>query len=294
MTVLANDFVSSWRPPWRDHRGAVSPLKATALLLLMLPAILLAVAWGGDRLGAEPVEALQDEAGRWALRLLLLSLAVTPVRLLWRWNGLIRIRRLIGLAALAYAFAHLLFYVALQDWVWAKVAAEIGTRVYLTIGASALLGLIVLGLTSTDGAVRRLGARRWQALHRLVYPIAILATVHFFLQTRLDPSEAMVMSGLLLWLLAARIWRWRVGRLGAVAALTLALAATGATAIGEAVYFHLRFGVDLGTLLATNLSAATGIRPAWPVGALTLALALVAIARTWTLGNVSRRRSAGA
>jgi sulfoxide reductase heme-binding subunit YedZ len=213
------------------------------------------------------------------VRFLLLSLAVTPLRLLWRWNRLILVRRMIGLAALGYALGHFAAYAALEDWVLAKVAGEIAARIYLSIGAAALAGLIVLGLTSTDAAVRRLGAARWQALHRASYAIAALAVTHVFLQTRLDPSEAFVLAGVLAWLLAVRAWRGWAGSLAPTAALTLAAAATAATALAEAVFFHLKFGAPLTTLLAANLDAATGARPAWWVAGLALPPAVGAFAR---------------
>ncbi len=279
-------------PPWRDRRGAFSPLKAAVLALLAAPAAVLLAALAAGGLGAEPVERLQDECGRWAVRFLLLSLAVTPLRLLWRWNRLILVRRMTGLAALAYALGHLAAYAALEDWVLAKVAGEIATRFYLTLGATALAGLIVLGLTSTDAAVRRLGAARWQALHRASYVVAPLAVTHVFLQTRLDPSEAFVLAGVLAWLLAARIWRARAGALTATAALVLAAAAIAATALGEAVFFHLKFGAPLLDLLTANLDAAAGLRPAWWVAGLTLAVVTVAFARARPTAAPRHRRAA--
>jgi sulfoxide reductase heme-binding subunit YedZ len=186
---------------------------------------------------------------------------------------------MVGLAALAYALGHLAAYAALEDWVLAKVAGEIATRFYLTLGAAALVGLIVLGLTSTDAAVRRLGAARWQALHRASYVLAPLAVTHVFLQTRLDPSEAFVLAGVLAWLLALRIWRARAGTLTATAGLVLAAAAIAGTALGEAVFFHAKFGAPLVNLLAANLDATAGLRPAWLVAGLVLPVATVAFVR---------------
>jgi len=278
--------------PWHDRKGAFSPLKATVLALLAAPALVLLTAFAMGALGAEPVERLQDELGRWAVRFLLLSLAVTPLRLLWRWNRLILVRRMLGLAALGYALGHLAAYAALEDWVLAKVTSEIAARIYLAIGAAALAGLIVLGLTSTDAAVRRLGAARWQALHRASYAIAVLAVTHVFLQTRLDPSEAFVLAGVLAWLLAVRAWRGWTGSLAATAALALAAAATAATALAEAVFFHLKFGAPLAMLLAANLDAATGVRPAWWVAGLTLPVAVAAFARVRTAPAARPRRAA--
>ncbi len=288
--MSVTNYLTLPRAPWNDRRGTLSPLKAVVLVLLTAPALWYGTAFVLRALGAEPVEALQDQAGRWALRFLFLSLAVTPLRLLWRWNELIKVRRLIGLAALFYALGHFALFLAIQDWVWLKIASEIATRIYLTIGAAALTGLLVLGLTSTDEAVRRLGPARWQSLHRLAYGIALLATVHFFLQTRLDPTEAMVMCGLLGWLLAVRAWRWRGATLDARSALVLAVIMTLATAFGEALFFHLRFGVDLQTLLATNFGVVAGIRPAWWVGGILLPVALVAYARRRPASALGRRR----
>ncbi len=267
------------RVPWRDRQGAVSPLKLVALAALAAPAATLALASALGTLGAEPVERLQDEAGRWALRWLLLSLAVTPLRLLWRWNRLILVRRMIGVAALAYALGHLAAYAALEDWVLATVAGEIASRVYLAIGAVALAGLLALGLTSTDGAVRRLGAARWQGLHRLSYVIAPVAVTHVFLQTRLDPSEALVMAGLLAWLLAVRVQRAHAGGLRAGHALAAAAAVTLAVAGGEALLFHLRLDAPLAAVLLANLDTAAGVRPAWWVAAITLAVTAGAFVR---------------
>jgi sulfoxide reductase heme-binding subunit YedZ len=278
--------------PWRDRRGGFSPLKAAVLGLLLAPALVLLAAFAAGALGAEPVERLQDELGRWAVRLLLLSLAVTPLRLLWRWNRLILVRRMIGVAALAYALGHLASYAALEDWVLAKIAGEIASRIYLTIGAAALAGLIVLGLTSTDAAVRRLGAARWQALHRASYAIAPLAVTHVFLQTRLDAGEAFVLAGVLAWLLALRAWRWWRGALTPASALALAAAATLVVALAETVALHLKFGVPLVTLLATNLDTAAGVRPAWWVAALSLPVALVAVVRARTAPAQRPRRAA--
>jgi sulfoxide reductase heme-binding subunit YedZ len=280
-------------PPWRDRKGAFSPLKAATLVLLTAPAVVLLAAFAAGGLGAEPVERLQDEFGRWAVRFLLLSLAVTPVRLLWRWNRLLLVRRMIGLAALAYALAHLAAYAALEDWVLVKVAGEIASRVYLTVGAAALAGLVVLGLTSTDAAVRRLGATRWQALHRASYVIAPLAVTHVFLQTRLDPSEAFVLAGVLAWLLAVRLRRWRAQALTPSSALALAVVATLATALAEAVFFQLKFDAPLATLLAANFDTVAGARPAWWVAAFTLPVVVVAFVRA-RLAPAARSRRAAA
>lgn len=279
MQISAASFRRVPAAPWRDRKGAFSLLKAAVLALLAAPAVVLLAGFATGALGAEPVERAQDELGRWAVRFLLLSLAVTPVRLLWRWNRLILVRRMVGLAALAYALGHLTAYAALEDWVLAKVAGEIATRFYLTIGAAALAGLIMLGITSTDAAVRQLGAARWQALHRASYAIAPLAVAHVFLQTRLEPTEALVLAGVLAWLLACRLWRAALGKLTPSAALGLALAATAATALGEALYLQLRVGAPLATVLAANLDAAAGVRPAWWVGGVTLAPALAGLVR---------------
>ncbi len=159
--------------------------------------------------------------------------------------------------------------------------SEIVLRIYLTIGFSALLGLGVLAVTSTDGWQRRLGARRWQKLHRIVYGIAFLAVIHFFLQSKLDEWEPMVMAGIYLWLMGCRalVWRYGRGKMPLPAMALMSLAAAALTALGEALYFWIAMGAPFALVLMANFSLDTGVRPGWVVLASTGALALLGALR---------------
>jgi sulfoxide reductase heme-binding subunit YedZ len=216
------------------------------------------------------------------VRFILLALAITPARRLFNWPKLVNARRTIGVAAAVYALVHFSLYVIDQNFVLTKVASEIVLRVYLTIGFAALVGLIALGSTSTDAAVRRLGPR-WTTLHRAVYAIAVLGIVHFTLQKKLDIYEPTLMMGFLIWLLAWRVvqrWRREVGFAWLVA---LAVFAGLATALFEAGWYGTLTGVRAGRVLAANLMFDISIRPAWWVFAAGLGVAFAGFAaqRFW-------------
>ena len=140
---------------------------------------------------------------------------MTPARRLFNAPKLINMRRTLGLAAFCYAMLHLALYFVQEKFDLAKIASEIALRIYLTIGFVALIGLIALAATSTDGMIKRLGGERWNRLHRIVYAIAILGIIHFLMQTKLDITESVMVAGFLL--LAARLpadapLRWRASR----------------------------------------------------------------------------------
>jgi methionine sulfoxide reductase heme-binding subunit len=270
--------------PWLDYGGKLSPLKLVVFIALFLPGAWVALALATGQLGAEPIKEALHQLGLWTVRLLLITLAITPARTILHWPRLLLVRRMLGVAAFAYAVAHLLLYVVNEAFDLAKVASEIVLRLYLTIGFVALLGLAALAATSTDGMVRRVGARRWQRLHRLVYPIAVLALVHYFIQAKLEVYEPMVMDGLFLWLMGYRlaVSRRRDRRLPVWALAGLALGAGALTALGEATYYWLKTGVDPMLVLPVNLSLATGIRPGMVVLAAGAAVTLLAAARALT------------
>lgn len=275
--------------PWRDRTGAFSPFKTIVLAALVLPALLLAEAAWTASLGPRPWQAATRDAGTWTIRLLLLSLAVTPARQVLRQARIAEVRRMIGVACFAYAVLHLTLYAGDLAFDWLKVASEILRRVYLTIGFVALLGLAALAGTSTDGALRRLGGSRWRRLHRLAYPIAALALVHFTLQSKADVTEPMLMAGLYVWLMGYRLMAPEGGAPGLIASLGLALAAALATAGIEFAWYGLATGVDPWRVLAANLDVTFGLRPALWVGIAGLgAVALRALPRS----RPRRRRAA--
>lgn len=253
--------------PWLDAAGRLSPFRTIVLLALVAPGALVALDFTFGNLGAQPVEAALHAAGLWTIRLLFVALAVTPLRLALDWPRLLDVRRMIGVAAFAYGFAHIVLYAADESFDLVKVASEIALRIYLTIGFVALLGLAALAATSTDAAVRRMGSR-WRQLHRAAYAIGLLAAAHFFMQSKANLAEPMLMMGLFVWLMGYR-WlakRWgRGGRLGWPWIAGLGTAAVALTAMGEAAWFWFRLGADPLRVLAVNLSLDTGFRPAWGV-----------------------------
>lgn len=173
--------------------------------LALMPALVLLARALGNRLGANPVEELTLELGQWALRFLLLTLAATPVRRLTGWTVLLRHRRLLGLTAASYAMIHLLVYALLdQGLLWPQILGDIVKRPFITAGMAAFVLLLPLAATSFDAAIRRLGARRWQALHRLVYVATGLGLLHFWWKVKADTAEPAIYLTVFALLLAAR------------------------------------------------------------------------------------------
>lgn len=171
-----------------------------------------------DALGADPVAEVEHRLGLWALRLLLLALAITPLRQLTGQPVLLRFRRMLGLYAFAYASLHFAAYLALDlRGYWTQVFEEIAKRPYITVGFAAWLLLVPLAVTSTQGWIRRLG-RRWGQLHRLVYAIAILAVLHFWWIVKSDYREPLLYAAVLAVLLGWRLWKRLAARGGRPAA----------------------------------------------------------------------------
>lgn len=188
-------------------------IKAAAHAAALLPLALLVQGVRGDSLGADPVAAITHATGDWALRLLLLGLAMTPLRRLLGQAWPLRFRRLIGLYAFFYACLHLTTYLALDlGAYWQQIFADIVKRPYITLGFAAWLLLVPLALTSTRAAMRRLG-RRWGQLHRAVYAAAVLGVLHFVWLVKSDLREPLLYAAILAVLLGLRLY-WRMRRPG--------------------------------------------------------------------------------
>lgn len=170
-------------------------------------------------LGANPIEDITLVTGRWTLRLLLITLAVTPLRRLTGWHEAIRFRRLLGLFACFYGTLHFSIYIGIdQFFAWKFILADIAKRPYITVGFTAFVLMIPLALTSTAGWVRRLG-RRWAVLHRLVYLSATGGVIHFLWKVKADTRDPLLYASVLLALFAVRLWyRFRPRITAAVAA----------------------------------------------------------------------------
>ena len=158
-------------------------------------------------LGANPIEAITHGTGDWTLRFLLLTLAVTPLRTLTRWNPLVRFRRMFGLFAFFYASLHLLTYVWLDKFFsWREIARDIHRRPFITMGFLAFVVLVPLAATSTAGMIRRMGGRAWRRLHRLVYLSAIAGVVHYWWLVKADVSRPRLYAMALAVLLGSRLF----------------------------------------------------------------------------------------
>lgn len=194
----------------RAPSGAqISVIKVIVFLLCLIPAANLALGWQNDALGADPIETISRASGQWTLRFLLISLAVTPLRRYTGMHWLIRLRSMLGLFVFAYATNHLLTYVWLdQSFDWRSIARDILDRPFITVGFSAFVLLIPLAATSNSFALRRLGGRRWQALHRSSYGIAVLGVVHFWWLVKAGVFTPLIYALILAALLGLRAW-WR-------------------------------------------------------------------------------------
>jgi sulfoxide reductase heme-binding subunit YedZ len=238
-------------------------LRLVTLIGLCLPALELAWRWYNGDLEPRPVTLATHATGDWAVIFLMLSLAMTPARALFDWMPLVQIRRRIGVAAALYAGAHFLIYVLDQKWNLVVVATEIIKRFYLTIGFVALLALVILAVTSTDGWQKRL-RRNWKRLHWLIYPAAFIAIVHFFIQSKVKIGEPAFTAGLFAWLMLWRVLPSRLQR-SYLGLAILAVAATFATVVFEATWYWLVNGRDPTVALLANLDPELVFRPAQKV-----------------------------
>jgi methionine sulfoxide reductase heme-binding subunit len=193
------------------NRLLLSPAaKPLVFLLALAPAADLVLRAATDTLGANPAEALTRGTGDWTLRLLCLTLAITPLRQATGWHALARMRRMLGLFSFFYGVLHFLCYAWLDmGFDVAAIVRDIPRRPFVLVGTTALLLMLPLAATSTNRAIRALGARRWQMLHRAVYAVALLGLLHFFWMRagKNDFAEVAVYAVVLGALLGWRFWR---------------------------------------------------------------------------------------
>jgi len=180
-------------------------LKPLLFMILLLPCAWLLYAVFTENLGANPVENLLHELGSWSLRLILLTLLITPLRRFSGWNWPIKVRRMIGLFAFFYVCLHLLVYAGLDlEFDWSFLTEDVLERPYITIGFLAWLLLIPLAVTSNRVMIRKLG-KRWKSLHKLVYLVASLGVIHFFWLVKKDLREPLIYLAILIVLMLLRI-----------------------------------------------------------------------------------------
>lgn len=188
--------------------SVVTISKVVVFVASLVPqALLVRAAITGD-LGVNPAETIQLETGRWALKFLLLSLAITPLRRLTGWNVLIRFRRMLGLFAFFYACCHFAAYWSFDlGFAFAAMLGDVWKRPFIALGFAAFLLMVPLALTSTTGWIRRLG-KKWTVLHRLVYASAILAILHFIWKVKVFTGDPVIYAAILATLLGFRVVWW--------------------------------------------------------------------------------------
>lgn len=167
-----------------------------------------------NNMGANPAEYIHHFLGVTALRILLITLAITPLRDLTGWAPLALIRRRIGLAAFFYAGLHIIAYLWLDLlWSFAALWKDVLKRTYITLGMAAFVLMLPLAVTSTNGMIRRLGRKVWERIHWLIYPLAILAVLHHFYMVKGIQPAPLVHGAILAVLLAYRVWKWAADKL---------------------------------------------------------------------------------
>lgn len=192
----------------------IARIKAALFVVCLMPLGLLIWRGFSGGLSANPIEFITHTTGWWTLAFLMITLSVTPARRMLDLPWLLRFRRMLGLYAFFYASLHFLTWLVVDQFFdWNAIAKDIVKRPYITVGFSAFVLLWPLAATSTNAMVRRLGAVRWQALHRLIYLIAILGVIHFWWLVKKDIREPALFAVILAVLLGVRVvfaWRKRV------------------------------------------------------------------------------------
>lgn len=190
-------------------RRVIKPVVFIACLVPLLTIVWRAFELAGTNLGANPIETIQDTFGQWGLRFIVITLAITPLRDWFHAPWLVMLRRMLGLYAFFYVLLHFLTWLVLdQGMYWSGILADIAERPFITIGFTALVLLVPLAITSTNKMMRRLG-KRWKSLHRLIYPISLLAVWHYYWQVKADIREPLIYLAIALILLGWRVWKAR-------------------------------------------------------------------------------------
>jgi methionine sulfoxide reductase heme-binding subunit len=266
--------------PWQDRQRQFSALKAAGFALVLAPAFWLAYQLESGEYGIYPMwlGGLTYWSGVWATAVLLAALAVTPALTIFGWKRLIDLRRMIGVAALAYTLAHMVVYFALRFWNFALIAKETAGSPSLILATLSTVGLVALGVTSFDAAILRMGAKGWQRLHGKIYVVSLLALLHVLVSRGTNPMQYLL-AGIFFWLM---IWRLleRYGR--GTDPKALAVLAVGSclfTALLEVAWIWARRGYAPLETLGNNFTLIFGVPPAWQVLGLGLLIALAAAGR---------------
>ena len=216
--MIANQATAPRTPPASRPGGlatlspsGVRAIKVLAWILALLPFARLLYLGATAQFGANPLEFVTRSTGTWTLVMLCATLAITPLRRFTGWNWLIKLRRMLGLFAFFYAVQHFLLWLGVdRGFDVAYMIKDIAKRPFITVGFAAFVLLVPLAATSTNGMVKRLGGKRWQALHKAVYAIAVLGILHFWWHKagKNDFSEVSIYAAVVFVLLGLRMWWW--------------------------------------------------------------------------------------
>ena len=275
---------------WNDRQGRLSPLKSATLALAIAPALVIAYWFFTGALQPLSVKNAIHLTGDWAIRFLVLTLALTPLQRMLNYTKIALIRRMLGVTSFAYALSHFILYIVNVKYNLGFLVSEIIHRFYLTIGFVALLGLSALAATSFDAAIRKLG-QNWKRLHKISYGLAALGLFHYFLQSKIDVASATWTAGLFIFVVTLRIM---VSRRINLTPIKIALAAGIAcvlTAATEYAWYGLATGINPMRVFLANFSVAHGLRPALITLVVGLAAAGVIYLKSMQKGAVPSRQS---
>ena len=196
-------------PARRRSRSIPDPwLKPGIFIGSLFPLAWIAIRAVQNQLGADPIKEAENELGLAALIFIIASIGCTPAKRLWSWTWAMRVRRELGLFAFFYAMLHFASYFVDQSFDGGAIVADIVQRPFITVGFAALVLLTPLAVTSTKGSVKRLGYVRWQQIHWLVYPVGVLASIHFVWRVKRDVSQPLTYALVVAVLLAIRVVWW--------------------------------------------------------------------------------------
>jgi sulfoxide reductase heme-binding subunit YedZ len=184
-------------------------LKVLVWILCLLPITIWVYQGLHDQLGANPVDRIQNKTGLVTIRLLMLTLAITPLRRITGWNWTIKFRRLLGLFTFFYAFIHLLVYTVADNQLnIAAIVKDVAKRPFILLGMLGFLAMVPLAITSTAGWIRRMGGKNWNRLHKLIYFTGVMGVIHFWLRVKKNHNEPAVYVCILVVLLGIRVLFW--------------------------------------------------------------------------------------
>lgn len=208
----------TWRERYERLRAVREPRGFPVLLIVAscVPALVAIGALASDILGgtrffgSNPIKEGEHFLGEWTLRFLIATVAVTPLRQVVGWNWLAKHRRTMGLFAFGYVMLHWLAYALLDVQLdWGDLTKDLMKRPYIMIGMAGLVLMVPLAITSTKAMIRRLGGKRWNRLHKLVYAIGVLGVVHYWMSVKNDIEEPAMFASFFVVLYGYRLWKWR-------------------------------------------------------------------------------------